>query len=129
MNVIIKGHPLTFAMEDLRMRADRLLLLGQREDGALLHALLDEYAPGAHAAVADETRDMRKELASAKESAEEADTRADQAEEREEFVQEAAREALEALPKGLAYQYEKAEGHKALAEVAWAVGALSAVLK
>lgn len=129
MNVIIRGYPRTFAVEELRMRADKLSLLGQREEGALLHALLDEYAPTAQAALADEMQDARKEARDAQRELEEAETRATQAEEREEFVQEAAQEALEALQKGLAYQYEKAEGHKALAEFARAVGALSAVLK
>lgn len=126
--IILKGYPTVF-VSDLRMKADKLALQGHHEEGALLHALLDEYAPAAHEDVADEMRDLKKDLAAAKEAEEEAITRADQAEEREEFVQEAAREALEALQKGLAFQYEKAEGHKALAEFARAVGALSAVLK
>lgn len=128
MQIVIKGYPVSFHMQDLRAKADRMALRGDRDEAALLHALLDDYAPGAQQSVGADLRELRKDLDTANEEKGEAEVRADKAEETADFIKEAALEALEAVQKGLAYQYE-GDSLRAISEFGRAVGALSSALK
>lgn len=128
MQITIKGYPVTFHTHDLRAKADRWAMDGQQDEAALLHALLDNYAPAAEADMGEEIRDLKKDLECANEEKEDAEGRAEKAEEALAAAQEVVREALEAVQKALAYQYEREEA-RALEQLGRAVGALSSAVK
>lgn len=54
-NLVIAGGQ-SYQVEDLRLRADRMRMRGEREDAELLHALIDTYVN------AGDSADLRSEL-------------------------------------------------------------------
>lgn len=128
MRIIINGYPKTFERSDLYAQADRLCMSGQHDEGRLLRALLDNYAPSAEAQFRDEVEDLKRDLKEAEAARDSADLEAVKQDNRRAALEEAAREALEAVEKALAYRHEK-DAQRANAELARAVGALSSALK